>query len=488
MRRLAAIVSSLSLVVLSTTGVANAQARRSDEFIVEVERSMPGLLDRYEVPAVAVGLIEGNDVVWTGAFGEAEPDDVFEVASLTKTAVSLAVLSLADRGLLDIDAPIDRYLTRWHVPRGRYDESLVTARTVLGNIAGFPLGGTLRRIEEGYPRIESILDGNHGIPAAVVRSEPGRKFTYSNPGYGVIELLIEELRGKPFPRAMRELVFDPLGMNDTGFQDDDALARRHVPGFHRSGQPAPRRLAMPRAAGGMVTTADDAARLLIGATLPKQAGGLLEVETLKQMRSLSKASIGAFGLRDGGYALGIAQAWLPSGRTFIANNGSFDGTNAMMAAVPEQRTGFVVLTNSSTGLGIELEVLLTWLRTVIKEQPEAVRRLATSRDGLRLGTIVAIVLGAGWLVFTGSRVAHERRRWQGLRVRPLLLKTVPLLALSAGLGAVFDTNLLTKPIGGIPPARFVSGDYQWLIAGLAIALAAIGLAATVVPKVRATRD
>lgn len=445
---------------------------------------MPGLLDRYEVPAVAVGLIDGTKIVWKGAFGDAKPDDVFQVASLTKTAVSLAVLSLADRGLLDIDAPIDRYLTRWHVPRSRYDQSLVTARTILGHLAGFPLGVGPADVDEDYPPIESILDGKTPVPAAVVQSEPGRKFTYSNPGYGVLELLVEELTAKPFPEAMRDLVFDPLHMRDTGFQDE--MRSRFVRGFYRTGKPTPVFLLMPRAAGAMVTTAQDAARLLIGAMLPKQAGGLLEVETLHQMRSLSKASRGAFGLRDGGYALGIAEAWMPSGRTFIANNGSFDGTNAMMAAVPEQRTGFVVLTNASTGLGIELEVLLTWLRAVVKEEPGTVRSLRIARTALRLGTIAAAALAAGYLGLVGYRVSRGRRRSQGLRVRPLLFKTVPLAALSAGLYALFDTTLLTEPVGGIPTARFISGDYQWIVAALAAGLAAIGIAAIVVPKVRAT--
>ncbi len=471
---------------LGAPGAASAPTDRSEDFIAEVERSMPDLLDRYEVPAVTLGLVEGNDIVWTGEFGDADPDDVYMVASLTKTAVSLALLSLADRGLLDIDAPIDRYLTRWHVPRGRYDESLVTVRTVLGHLAGFPFGGGQRSLGDDYPSIESILDGREAVPAAVVEREPGRKFTYSNPGYGVLELLIEELGAKSFPKAMRELVFDPLGMKDSGFQDDEALNRRLVSGFHRYGHPARRLLRMPRAAGGMMTTAKDASRLLIGATLSKQAGGLLEVETLAQMRSLSKASLGAFGLRGGGYALGIAYAWLPSGRTFIANNGSFDGTNAMMAAVPEQRAGFVVLTNSSTGLGVELEVLLTWLRTVVKEQPDAMRQLSTARDRLRMGTVAAAVLAAGYLALIGRRVATGRRRWQGLRVRQLLGKTVPLVALSVGLAGLFDTGLVTEMLGGIPPARFVSGDYEWIVGGLAIGLAAIGLAATIVPKVRAT--
>lgn len=204
MRRTAAIVSCLELVWLATAGVGNAQTSRSDEFIVDVQRSMPSLLDRYEVPAVAVALIEGDDIVWTGAFGEAKPDDLFQVASLTKTAASLAVLSLADRGLLDIDAPVDRYLTRWHVPRSRFDETNVTVRTILGHLAGFPVGIGPRTFEDGYPSIESILDGEHDVPAAVIGSEPGGTFTYSNPGYGVIELIVEELSAKPFPEAMRE--------------------------------------------------------------------------------------------------------------------------------------------------------------------------------------------------------------------------------------------------------------------------------------------
>jgi CubicO group peptidase (beta-lactamase class C family) len=457
---------------------------RSDGFIAHVERTLPDVLERFEVPAVAVAVIEGADVVWTRGFGACRADSVFEVASLTKTMVSLAVLSLVERGKVELDRAVNDYLERWRLSSTKFDTDDVTVRRLLSHTAGLPVGFPTERSAE-LPKLEALLDGETDFARAEIVHEPGSKFLYANPGYAVLELLIEEVTGTGFADAMRSLVFEPLGMRDTGFQDDDSLIARNVEGFQRTGKPVDRILRYPRAAGGVLSTASDIGRLLVAVSSPAGDGGLLRAESLEEMRRLDDASRGAFGLKDGGYSLGLAQGRLPSGRVFVANNGSHENYNALMLAIPDQRTGFVVLTNSATGIGVELDVVMSYFDLVAGEAPNIATIAARVTRSLRVATMAALVASWAALLRVAVRVLRGERRWAGRpRWKPLVTKTVPLGALAGALVTVFDTRAVSGPVGGIPPARFVSDDYADMVAALALALAAIGAAATVLPKRR----
>jgi CubicO group peptidase (beta-lactamase class C family) len=359
----------------------------------------------------------------------------------------------------------------------------VTTRRLLNHTAGLPFGYPKNERPTRYPKLEDILNGDAGMPGATIEKEPGSAFTYSNPGYAVLELLLEEVRNKGYSDAVRALVLKPLGMEDSGFQDDPALMARVVRGHQKTGAPAERLLRYPRAAGGMLSSAHDIGRLLIGTSLPKSDGGLLEATSLAEMRKLDGASKGAFGLSDGGYALGVARAALPSGRDFVANYGSHESYNALMLSVPDTKIGFALLTNSATGLGAELELALLFFKTVAKESPRFASRVELFRRALQIGAIVAFALCLFYLLRVALAVRAGKRAWPGRLVpRRLLLRTLPLLLAAAVIFVTSNTSYATKMIAPIPPARFVSTTHEYVTAAIAIALAAMAAGAVAVPK------
>lgn len=481
MRRAAACAAVGVLLFATTARGETVKPARTREFVAQVERSLPGWLDRYLVPRADVAVIEDHQVVWSRSFGDS-PGEVFQVASLTKTATALAVLRLVEDGKVDLDRPVNDYLERWKLESSEFDASRVTTRSLLDHTSGLPLGYPTERTSS-YPDIVEVLDGNTSVPTAELTKEPGTAFTYSNPGYGVIELLIEDVTGRDYPDVMRDLVFKPLGMSDTGFQDDDELVKRTITGYRRAGRSEPPHIRFARAAGGMLSTAPDIGRLLIGVSRPKSDGGLLAERSLTEMRRLEDASKGAFGLSGGGYALGIATAPLPSGASFIGNNGSHESYNTLILSVPERDAGFVVLTNSATGFGVEGELAIAFFDEVIGERPSFLRNLTLATTGLRWTTVLALLLSLAFLVRVAAGVRRDVRAWPGeIRVRKLVLKSLPLGALGLGVFAVMDTGLLTGMLGGIEPARFVSDEYRWVVAGLSVCLLAMAVVATAVPK------
>ena len=471
------------LLLGSAVPMAEATQAESDAFIAAAQDVLPRVMRRYEVPSTAIAVTDGRNVVWTRSRGTPEGKDVFEVASLTKTVTALAVLSLVERKKVDLDKPVNDYLTRWKVRSRKFDASGVTARRLLSHTAGLPFGYPKDERPAEYPRLEDILDGEAGMPGPTIEKEPGSAFTYSNPGYAVLELLIEEVTGKGYTEAVRTLVLEPLEMKDSGFQDDPALAARVVRGHRKAGDPAERLLRYPRAAGGMLSTAHDVGRLLIGTSFPKDKGGLLEEASLSEMRRLDGPSRGAFGLSDGGYALGVARAALPSGRIFVANYGSHESYNALMLSIPDKGIGFTLLTNSATGSGAELELALLFFKTIAGESPSFASRIETFRRGLQIAAIVALALCLFLLLRVALAVRTGRRSWPGRLVTGrLVLRTIPLAVLATVIFLTSNTSAVTSMIAPIPPARFVSTTHEYVTAAIAVALALIALAATALPR------
>jgi len=101
-------------------------------------------LAAFEVPGVAVALVRDGRPTWAKGYGQADqargiavtPDTVFQVGSISKPVTAWGVMRLVQQGKLDLDAPVDRYLTRWHLPPSPFDADGVTTRRLLSHTAG----------------------------------------------------------------------------------------------------------------------------------------------------------------------------------------------------------------------------------------------------------------------------------------------------------------------------------------------------------------
>ena len=135
---------------------------------------------------------------------------VFQVASVSKWITSFGVLKLVEQGKLDLDTPIDDYLTRWHLPESEFDNRKVTIRRLLSHSSGLvdDLGYSGFTPDQTPQTIEASLtkaaDGFYSEGIARVGFEPGSQYMYSGAGYTILQLLIEEVSGQSF-----QAVYDP---------------------------------------------------------------------------------------------------------------------------------------------------------------------------------------------------------------------------------------------------------------------------------------
>ena len=172
-------------------------------------------------------LIEDGALYQTYNYSVDEPVDqtsVLQVASVSKWVTAWGVLKLVEQGKLDLDTPVDHYLTRWHLPESDFDNKKVTIRRLLSHSAGLTdrLGYLgygpneyVQTIEESLTQASDSYSEDGG--AVKVGYEPGSRFMYSGGGYTLLQLVIEEVSGMSFNAYMTQAIFEPLGMTHSTF-------------------------------------------------------------------------------------------------------------------------------------------------------------------------------------------------------------------------------------------------------------------------------
>ena len=174
---------------------------------------------------------------------------VFPACSISKFVTALCVMRLCDQGALDLDAPANRSLRQWKVRAADGRESGATVRSFLCHTAGCADDGAgFRGLRQGDPAVSlmDILEGRTAYNSRPVRIEKpeGTEFEYSDAGYCVLQLLVQEKTGKAFEDAARELLFDPLRLDGVFFASPGNMARfesRMATGYDENGLPLPGR-------------------------------------------------------------------------------------------------------------------------------------------------------------------------------------------------------------------------------------------------------
>jgi CubicO group peptidase (beta-lactamase class C family) len=439
------------ILLVSPASISTAQTERdADDFTRQVDQDMPGLLRSYDVPGTTLALIENGEVVWTRGNGMADVatgrpvtnNTVFQAASISKAVSAWGVMRLVEQGKLELDAPAERYLTRWHFPPSRFDARGVTIRRLLSHTAGLSAG-----LSTGYggfepgeplPTLEESLAGKTTVKGGVrIVSAPGSGFRYSGANYIVLQLLVEEVTGLPFSTYMHQEVLEPLGMTHSSYTWTPEVRSATARPYDAWGQPLPNYIIPERAAGGLYTTAPDLARFVAAHTGGPQgqaAGrGVLAPETLRQMLTPQPATKGApFGDRWGlGYQLTDAGS-----AKLAQHSGDNIGWKTWAVFHPDAGTGLVVLTNSDRGANLSVELTRRWLHWAGAGDDTGIWQLYQRIDvGLKsvAGLLGSLAVLYGWRLVAQLRSGRRQPGWSSLRsptwrkvARVLLLAVVPL--------------------------------------------------------------
>jgi CubicO group peptidase (beta-lactamase class C family) len=328
-----------------------------------VAEQLPRLATQFQVPGAAVAILAEGEV-GEAAHGVLSQDTqvavttdaLFQIGSITKLWTATLVLQLADEGLLDLEAPVRRYLPEFAIA----DESAATAITVhqlLDHTSGFE-GDIFTDTGVGDDCVEKFLGVLADVPQLF---PPGRQFSYNNAGYCVLGRLVEVLRGKTYDQCLREHLFAPLGLKHVAASAYEALLFRtavgHIEvepgaGYH----PAPF-WAMARSnspAGSMLSMR--AADLIAFARMHLEDGRatdgtpVLAPGTAARMQE-KQVELPELGLMGTSWGLGFERFDLP-GATLVGHDGNTIGQSAFLRMVPGTGVAVALLTNGGDALGL----------------------------------------------------------------------------------------------------------------------------------------
>ena len=222
---------------------------------------LAGIVNDWDLPGLSVGITRADQTVYTRCFGvqsivtsvPVDGDTVFCASSVSKCFVAVAIMQLAERGRLEPDAPILRYLPDFYMDDKRFRQ--ITVRHLLCHMSGLPdmdedeYDVFLAAPEDGRDALRRYVDG---LRHRRLASAPGERFMYSNIGYNVLGHVIACVSGIPFEEYMQEQVLLPSGMRGSTFYfpqvqkarlafphiQTPALAVRPSYPYHRADAPA----------------------------------------------------------------------------------------------------------------------------------------------------------------------------------------------------------------------------------------------------------
>jgi CubicO group peptidase (beta-lactamase class C family) len=319
-------------------------------------------------PGLAVAVVEQGRAVWAAGFGVADratgqpvtAATHFQAASVSKPVTAWGVLRLVDQDRIGLDEPVLGRLRRWRPPPSRFDDGGLTVRRLLSHTAGLSVHGFVgQAADRPVPSIAASLAGESGDSFPVeLLADPGRRWLYSGGGYSVLQLLVEELTGRPFADYMEAEVLGPLGMTASSFRwsRTAGTARPH----DAAGRPLPDFSFAEQAAAGLVTTAPDLARFLaagLGGPGGEPPGrGVVSPAGVRLALTAAPATEGRWGL---GYGLGF----LAGGDRLAYHEGANRGWRAGLALLPDRRAGIAALANGDAGSAPMNAVVQRWLES-----------------------------------------------------------------------------------------------------------------------------
>jgi CubicO group peptidase (beta-lactamase class C family) len=368
----AAMDSTLDSAPTAQTSAEEARIRQVTENLLPVvqikgDRSTGmNLADRmrhYAVPGVSIAVINQGRIEWARGFGVKDTttnqpvtsETLFQAGSISKPVSAAAALHLVQEGKLDLDENVNDRLKSWKLPDNEHTEKKkVTLREILSHTAGLTVHGFPGyAADAATASLVQVLDGAKPANTAPIRVEidPGTEFSYSGGGYAVMQQLLIDVTGKPFPEILDQNVLSPVGMTESTYQQPLPQSwQSKAASGHVKGKPVRGRWHVypEMSAAGLWTTPSDLARFAIEIqrSLAGQSNRVLSASMTKLMETP---------VMDG-YGLGLAIEG-EGDSTRFGHSGDDEGFQAQFIAYEKGGWGAVVMTNGEGGSGLAQEII-----------------------------------------------------------------------------------------------------------------------------------
>ncbi len=377
----------LALLLMSNRCLAQTKVEQIDKLM--------GMYEAYGKFNGSVLVSDHGNVIYKKGVGMAnmewdipnQPNTKHRLGSITKQFTAMLILQLAAEGKLDLQVPITQYLPDY--PKVTGDK--ITTHHLLTHTSGIPN-------YTAFPKFFQEESRNPYTPDEFVKKfadkaldfSPGERFSYSNSGYFLLGVIIEKLSGKTYEEMLRDKIFTPLNMNESGYDNHRDILKNRATGYEKRGGKFINSnyldMSIPYAAGSIYSTVEDLYKW-------DQALYTNTILTKEYMDMYFKPYIPAFG--NSHYAYGWGVGYNKIGKSTdsiytIGHGGGINGFNTNISRVPSDKSLIVLLNNTG---GAPLNQITNAIQAIIYGKDYDLPKKSVAKD--LLGVIEKEGIGAG---------------------------------------------------------------------------------------------
>ena len=187
------------------------------------------------IPGLALAIVKDNQIVYLAGYGQADsfghsvtPQTSFIIGSVTKAFTALAVMQLVEAGKVELDAPVQRYIT-WFRLADPVTSAKITVRQLLNQTSGLPM---LREPQFWTDLDDRALERTvRFLRTAKVNFPPGKSFGYSNANYETLGLIVQAVSGQSYEEYVEQHIFGPLDMRNSFASQEEASQHQMASGY-----------------------------------------------------------------------------------------------------------------------------------------------------------------------------------------------------------------------------------------------------------------
>ncbi|MBC7081455.1 MAG: beta-lactamase family protein [Thermoplasmatales archaeon] len=358
MRKIVAICVVFILLTAFSTGKILRNTR-----IYDFDRKIEKIMEIAHFSSLSACIIKNNEIIWSKGYGiydrennkKTDENVIYLVASISKTITATAIMQLYEKGLLNLDDDVNKYLP-FNLRNPNHPDKLITIRMLLAHqssLASDPpafycyFPATLNLSGYPYPWLkEYLVPGEVNYkPQAWAEYAPGEEMSYANVGYSLLGYIVERVSGQNFEEYSRENIFEPLGMKNSSFILANLnISNVAVPYVFERGEyyPLLHYSIIDYPAGGLRTNLIDLSKFLLAHMNGGEYKGvrILSKESVEEMQRVQYES------KKYSFQYGLGwQIWKRGDETYIGHTGGLYGVATDMKFRASDNVGIIFFTN-----------------------------------------------------------------------------------------------------------------------------------------------
>ena len=347
------LILCIFLFITDKTYAKNINNQTSD-LNIWIDSTFTESLKSVNIAGATIVLMQGDSILHIDGYGVTDiksnntvksNSSIFGVGSISKVFVATAIMQLYEDGILELDKDINRYLKSFQF-KYPFNDS-VAVKDLLTHSSGFGDRNIQTAVESEKDIIPLAKYLEKRMPAQV--RPAGKVISYSNHGYALLGLIVEEVSGVPFYEYIKKMILRPLEMNHSSFKRQDSLKENYVSSYLQKGEkllPYKPEFHLYYPAGSFKATASDMGHFI---TMFLNNGNFKGNQILKSstVNKMFQTGFRHYKNSDFGWLLGFPESqW--NGFKLIGHGGATQGFSSQLSLIPEKNIGVFISVNSSS--------------------------------------------------------------------------------------------------------------------------------------------